>query len=67
MANNPSLLGAAGRVQNPEPTPVGPNGRAPDFSGLIQSLRQNKKPTVTEALYPNSNFGQGFFARFTPR
>lgn len=67
MANTPSLLGAAGRVQNPAPTPVGPNGRAPEFSGIIQSLRQNKKPTVTDALYPNSKFGQGFFANFTPR
>lgn len=66
MANNPSLLGAAGRVQNPEPVPVGPNGRAPEFSGIIQSLRQ-KKPTVTDALYPNTKFGEGFFARFTPR
>lgn len=66
MANNPSLLGAAGRVQNPEPTPVGPNGRAPEFSGTIQSLR-NKKPTTAETMFPTMNQTQGFFANFTPR
>lgn len=66
MANNPSLLGAAGRVQNPEPTPVGPNGRAPEFSGIIQSLR-SKKPTTAETMFPTMNQAQGFFARFTPR
>lgn len=66
MANNPSLLGAAGRAMQ-EVAPVLPNGRAPEFSGIIQSLRQNKKPTVTDALYPNSKFGQGFFANFIPR
>lgn len=65
MANNPSLLGAAGRAMQ-EVAPVLPNGRAPEFSGIIQSLR-SKKPTTAETMFPTMNQTQGFFARFTPR
>lgn len=65
MANNPSLLGAAGRAMQ-EVAPVLPNGRAPEFSGIIQSLRA-KKPTTAETMFPTMNQAQGFFARFTPR